>query len=121
MEDKDKKSIDDIPGGGYLVINNQVVPIEMKRTNIGRHLENDIVINETTVSRKHACIYYEDRSFIVSDLDSTGGTFVNNEKVQNCALQSGDVIKLATTSIMFIQSNLGLKHQSRLVTSSLRE
>ena len=66
----------------YLVINSQIFPLQRITTNIGRKLENDLVIQDALVSRLHAQIRYEEGQFVLYDMESTGGTFVNNKKVE---------------------------------------
>lgn len=62
---------------------------------LGREEENDIVINDESVSRFHAKI--EKRSngeFIISDNNSKNGVMVNKEQVTSCRLSDGDIIQL---------------------------
>ena len=50
---------------------------------IGRTNENDIVINKPTISRFHAIITnLNDGNFLIEDLDSSNGTFVNNQRIK---------------------------------------
>jgi len=66
---------------------------------------NEIVLEEDVrVSRRHARIELDvDGQFTVYDLDSTNGTRVNGKKIDNCALKSGDEIRLGETRIVFRQ------------------
>jgi pSer/pThr/pTyr-binding forkhead associated (FHA) protein len=73
------------------------------------------------ISREHAQIRYEDGSFVVYDLGSTGGTFVNNRKVDRSILHTGDIINIANTPVMFINDNPDLEDQSELETGRLSE
>ena len=62
---------------------------------IGRDPSNDIVINEAEVSRKHARLLFEDEVYVLEDLGSTNGTFVNGQRLMDPQeLQSGDMILL---------------------------
>jgi pSer/pThr/pTyr-binding forkhead associated (FHA) protein len=66
---------------------------------IGRTDENDIVLHETRVSRKHASIEFKKPSFVLSDLGSSNGTFINNVKIckpQSVSLQNWDKIRIAS-------------------------
>jgi len=69
---------------------------------IGRKLENDLVIQDVLVSREHAEILYRDNQYFLRDLNSTGGTFLNNNKIDEAQLFSNDLILIANTPIMFI-------------------
>lgn len=88
--------------GAYLVINNQVFPLNKDRVTIGRKLDNDLVIQDPLVSRNHAAIHAEHGKFIIYDLESTGGTYLNNKKIDQSALYSGDIILLANVALMFV-------------------
>ena len=69
---------------------------------LGRHLENDIVVNDSNVSRKHAEFVCAAGEVVVRDLGSTNGTKVNGVLVHGeQLLQHGDVINLGTAQITF--------------------
>ena len=61
---------------------------------IGRGEGNNIVISDPEVSRKHAVIYYHDGGFIIEDLDSRNGTFLNRRKITKERIEDGDKIKV---------------------------
>jgi pSer/pThr/pTyr-binding forkhead associated (FHA) protein len=99
MKDTREKEIVD---GVYLVINHQIYPIKQSVTKIGRMLDNDLVIQDSLVSRHHAEIHLEGNKYKIVDKNSTGGTYINNKKIKVSSLYSGDVILLANVPIMFI-------------------
>lgn len=69
---------------------------------IGRRSKNDISIQDLHVSGHHARIsLLEDDRYGLEDLDSTGGTFVNDKPVKHHVLQNGDVILFATVAATF--------------------
>ena len=78
----------------YLIVNSEVFPIRNQLTNMGRKLDNHIVLNDPRVSRNHAQIRVMESQFILLDLNSTGGTMVNGKKVSKSVLYSGDSISL---------------------------
>lgn len=59
---------------------------------IGRSSDNDLVCRDETVSRYHAVLQFENRSWSVRDCRSRNGVFVNGRKVRSAALSAGDVI-----------------------------
>lgn len=67
---------------------------------IGRREDNQIMLNDTNVSRYHARIINE-HNWRIDDLNSTNGMFVNGKQVKTCQLQSDDEIKLGSTLMKF--------------------
>jgi signal transduction histidine kinase/pSer/pThr/pTyr-binding forkhead associated (FHA) protein len=80
---------------------------------IGRDPANHIQLHDTEVSRRHAELRRQGDSFVVTDLGSSNGTFVNNEPIQQRELASGDQVQIGRTIMLFtgksegISSNLG--------------
>ncbi len=72
-----------------------------KQLSIGRSSENDIVIDNLSVSRKHAVILSKKDGYILNDLGSKNGTYVNGEKVDGTELKSGDCITIGKYQILF--------------------
>lgn len=62
--------------------------------NLGRDVNCDIFLSDTTVSRRHALIYFEKGVHIIKDLGSFNGVWVNNKNVFTKALVDGDIIQL---------------------------
>lgn len=69
---------------------------------LGRGADNDIVIKDVSVSRRHAEISHDLGQVIIRDLGSGNGVVLNDEKVSEKQLFSGDVIKLGNTKIRFV-------------------
>lgn len=63
---------------------------------IGRSRENDVRLEDTSLSRKHARIIKDSDSFIVEDVGSRNGTFVNAIRVDKATLKDGDRVGLGT-------------------------
>jgi uncharacterized protein YkwD len=64
---------------------------------IGTHPSNDVVLDDTTVSRRHATITRQPGGFELADLGSTNGTFVNGRQVRKpIAVKSGDEIRFGS-------------------------
>lgn len=120
MEDSNNHPAEKIPGGAYLVFNAQLFPISKLVTKIGRKLDNDLVLQDTTISRNHAEIHFTENQFILKDLNSSGGTFLNNRKINEGILFSGDIILLARIPVMFMFEGASLKSQSQITTGPLR-
>jgi pSer/pThr/pTyr-binding forkhead associated (FHA) protein len=120
MKDKSAK-VDDITGKAFVVMNAQVFPIKKSVTSIGRKLSNDLVIRSSQVSRFHAEIRYQDEKFMLHDLDSTSGTFINNVQVEESALFSGDLILVANIPMMFVDETDPLYKEMEKRTDQLKK
>jgi len=72
-----------------------------KQITIGRLPENDIVIDNLSVSRKHAVIHSVRAGYVVRDLGSKNGTLLNGEKVESGELNGGDSITIGKYEISF--------------------
>ncbi len=71
-------------------------------TKIGKKENNDFIVEDATVSRNHMMIEYNSDSFLLKDMKSTNGTFLNGTKVKEAFLVPGDRIKLGNTTIEFV-------------------
>ena len=68
---------------------------------IGRLPDNTILVDSPGVSGHHACVFGTDGQYIIEDLQSTNGTFVNGVRVSRHALQHGDVVKVGDHELIF--------------------
>ncbi len=73
---------------------------------IGRKSSNDIVIDNLAVSGNHAKIESVSTTFVIRDLESTNGTFVNKKKVNMHNLRHGDVLLIGKHDLIFDRSDL---------------
>ena len=97
---------DNIPENAFLIIEGvRVFPLIESVVNIGRRLENHLVIDDPRVSRNHAQLRSIKARFVLFDLNSTGGTFVNGQRTSQTVLYPGDVISLAGVALIFGQDN----------------
>jgi two-component system cell cycle response regulator len=81
------------------------IPLEREEVILGRALEADVRVNDTQVSRQHArIISAPGRSateYIVQDLDSRNGTFLNGRRIRRERLENGDKITIGETILRF--------------------
>jgi diguanylate cyclase (GGDEF)-like protein len=95
------------PGAAYLVIIygtdlGRRIPLGAADVECGRVMQTDIPLDDDAVSRKHARFAWTGSSYIVRDLGSTNGTFVNDVNVRERTLVDGDQIKIGRTIFKFI-------------------
>lgn len=78
-------------------------PITKTLLSIGRGLDNDLVIDDPRVSRHHAQVTFRHSHYLLRDLRSTNGTFVNNQPIEAVVLASGDIVSIGGFEMSFTQ------------------
>lgn len=92
------------PGVLELLDSGDVSPIfdlDKHAVQIGRIADNDIVLPDPNVSRVHVRVERRDSSYFITDLSSTNGTWVNEQRVEARQLEENDVIRLGSTRFIF--------------------
>jgi pSer/pThr/pTyr-binding forkhead associated (FHA) protein len=75
-----------------------------------RRLNNDLVIeNDGMVSKRHASISMAGGGFVIKDLGSTNGVWVNKQKVGSAELHDGDEVRLGSTLLTFEEHPIGIE------------
>lgn len=98
-----KLLIRDLNGNEYYLDLNTDKQVSL---NIGRIATNDIVLDDVKVSRNHARIRSGENSrFIIEDLDSSNGIYVNARRVKTKLLENGDEIRIGDSFISFIEND----------------
>lgn len=86
----------------YLVYHSRVFPITKELVKLGRDLDNTLVLSSKSISRFHAEIFLDSTDFKLRDMNSTGGTFVNDVSVKEVfKLKTKDEISLAGIKMIF--------------------
>ena len=114
MEPHDFPDSIPVPINSFLIVNGtHVFPLTEPVINIGRRPDNQLVIKDSRVSRVHAQLRAIRGYYVIFDLDTTGGTLVNDQHIHQCTLYPGDVISLAGVPLIFGQdeSELGETQQ----------
>lgn len=73
-------------------------------TSIGRSPSNDIALKAPKVSRQHAAINVYNNQYIIIDLKSSNGVYVNGTKVDECVLKPGDEISIGGYKFLFVRT-----------------
>jgi Nif-specific regulatory protein len=89
-----------------------VFPIEQLPVVIGRDTSATLCIADASVSRRHSQIETEEETFVIEDLESLNGTFINDVPVKRRKLQHGDRVRIGDSQFIF------LMHDSDFTESS---
>lgn len=97
---------DSVPNDVFLIIDgSHTVRITHSVTTIGRNHENLIVLDDPRVSRRHLEIRLIRDNFVFFDLNSSGGTYINGQRLSQGLLYSGDLLSLAGVNIVFMRGS----------------
>jgi predicted component of type VI protein secretion system len=85
------------PGASYVLEDDQI--------DIGRDSTNGIVINDAEISRRHARLTFQGGKYVLEDLGSTNGTFVNGQRLAGPrVLKSGEVVSFGEQIVMIFEA-----------------
>lgn len=105
----------DIPDSAFLIVNGtRIYNLTSAVVNIGRRPDNHIVIDDSRVSRLHAQLRAIEGRYVLFDLDSTGGTFINDERIHQSIIFPGDVISLGGLPLVFGQDEPGIDQTQQI-------
>ncbi len=88
-------------------------PLDKPEIHIGRADGNDIVLKDRTISRTHCKIVRNNDSYRIIDLGSNNGISVNRENVHDCALHSGDIVRIGVLEFTFSKNRADVHPQAR--------
>lgn len=102
-------------------------PLERGVLYIGRAPENEIQLDDSAVSSRHARVRVEASVYMegcddvwLEDSDSTNGTLLNDRRITRARLRNGDVIRIGTHRLEFVdEANLGAETTRLLLTDTL--
>lgn len=72
------------------------------KTDAGRHPDSDIFLDDITVSRRHAEFVRQGNNYIVRDVGSLNGTYVNRERIDEGTLRNGDEVQIGKFRLVFL-------------------
>lgn len=94
------------PLNAFLIVEGaNIFPLDRMVVNIGRRAENHLVLEDPRVSRNHAQLRAVRGKYVLFDLNSSGGTFINGHRIHQQHLKPGDVISLAGVSLIYGEDN----------------
>jgi pSer/pThr/pTyr-binding forkhead associated (FHA) protein len=96
----------------------KIFPMEGDVLTIGREAGNAIIINDAEVSRKHTQFVFQGGKYIVTDLGSTNGTFVNGQRLTGQhVLQPGEIISLGEQINLLFESIVPMDPNATMMSS----
>ena len=100
------------PGSGLLVVKRgpnagSRFLLDAETTTAGRHPESDIFLDDVTVSRRHAEFVREGAGFVVRDVGSLNGTYLNRERIEAAGLAGGDEVQIGKYRLVFLTGPRG--------------
>ena len=106
-----------VPENAFLIIDGvKIYPLTHPVVNIGRRVDNHVVIEDVRISRLHAQIRAIRGRYQIFDLDSSGGTLVNGVRLAQATLYPGDVITLAGVDLVYGQDSANAPGKDRDAT-----
>ncbi len=84
--------------------NNPLIELSPEGFTLGRDAKNSLGLFDDQISRVHARIDWGQERWLITDLNSANGTFVNNVRVRIQELHDGDVIRLGRTELVFLEN-----------------
>lgn len=104
----DRAEVEALPSGSALLVvtrgpnRGDWFLLDQTVTTIGRHIDSDIYLDDTTVGRRHAQIRRDNDTFRVTDVGSLNGTYRNGTPVDTALLADGDEIKIGKFRLAFL-------------------
>jgi pSer/pThr/pTyr-binding forkhead associated (FHA) protein len=101
-------AVDDLPSGsGMLVVKRgpnagSRFVLEAQTTSIGRNPDSEIFLDDITVSRRHAEVIQQADGFLVRDVGSLNGTYLNRERIEETTMANGDELQVGKFRLVFL-------------------
>lgn len=117
MQIDETKTKTNLPENAFLLLpDRSVFPLDRGIIQIGRSDNNHLVLKHKTISRNHVQIRAKNGKFIIFDLDSSGGTYLNGIRITQAQLSPGDVITLADYPMVYGEDEARIDQQQDQTT-----
>jgi hypothetical protein len=113
VEDELAGYLEGLPAGvGLLVVRHgpnvgSSFRLDAEHTNVGRHPESEIFLDDITVSRRHVVLDRTPAGYKLRDVGSLNGTYVNRERVDEAMLRHGDEVQVGRYRLSFVLGSDG--------------
>jgi pSer/pThr/pTyr-binding forkhead associated (FHA) protein/ribosomal protein L40E len=109
----DQAAVDALPTGSALLVvlrgpnAGSRFLLDTESVSAGRHPDSDIFLDDVTVSRRHAQFRRTTDGFVVSDVGSLNGTYVNRDRIDEVLLTNGDEVQIGKYRLVYYASQYG--------------
>jgi len=107
LNDEDAAAVDALPAGSALLVVQRGPSagsrflLDTDVVTAGRHPESEIFLDDVTVSRRHAEFRRGPEGFLVSDVGSLNGTYVNRDRIDEVLLRGGDEVQIGKFRLVY--------------------
>ena len=111
--DPDRAAVESLPAGSAMLVVRRgpnagsrfVLDVEL--VTAGRHPESDIFLDDVTVSRRHAQFVRAGSGYLVKDVGSLNGTYVNRQRIDEAVLAGGDEVQIGKYRLAYLSGPAG--------------
>jgi len=113
LDEEELSAVASLPAGSALLIvkrgpsEGSRFLLDIDLTTAGRHPNAEIFLDDVTVSRKHAEFSRSEGQFLVTDLASLNGTYLNGKRVESAPLSDGDEVQVGKFKLTFYSAHPG--------------
>jgi pSer/pThr/pTyr-binding forkhead associated (FHA) protein len=113
LNDADAAAVDALPSGSALLVVQRGPSagsrflLDTEVVSAGRHPDSEIFLDDVTVSRRHAEFRRVPDGYVVADVGSLNGTYVNRDRIDEVALQGGDEVQIGKYRLVYFASHAG--------------
>lgn len=110
LSKEDRSAVDALPQGSALLIVQRGPSagsrflLDEDEVQAGRHPDSEIFLDDVTVSRRHAIFRRNGSTYVVEDVGSLNGTYVNRDRVDSYLLSNGDEVQIGKFRLIFFTS-----------------
>ncbi|MGN6131638.1 MAG: FHA domain-containing protein [Nocardioidaceae bacterium] len=113
LNDADAAAVDALPPGSALLVVQRGPSagsrflLDTDVVSAGRHPDSEIFLDDVTVSRRHAEFRRGHNGYLVADVGSLNGTYVNRDRIDEVELQGGDEVQIGKYRLVYFASHSG--------------
>jgi pSer/pThr/pTyr-binding forkhead associated (FHA) protein len=113
LNEADAAAVDALPAGSALLVVQRGPSagsrflLDTDVVSAGRHPESEIFLDDVTVSRRHAEFRRRPDGYLVADVGSLNGTYVNRDRIDEVTLQGGDEVQIGKYRLVYFASQAG--------------